>query len=102
MKRLNLSTQAIQSLRADAARPTAHLNDSRLFLWLADSLMGGVKFAIPDANTIFDGGDTTRGMELVRLPYPVTVLEYVVEGSADDAAFATPRRIALCFSPSSL
>lgn len=101
MKRLSHSTQAIQFFREEAARPNAHHNDKLMFPWLASCLSGGVKFVIPDVSMIFDGGDTTRGMELVRLPYPVTVLEYELEGTLADGEVAATKRIAMCFSPSS-
>lgn len=101
MKRINHSGQAIQSFRLQAARTDLQQNDKLMFTWLANTLKGGVKFVIPDANMIFDTGDTTRGMELVRLPYPVTVLEYEVKGNPEEAESCFPKRIALCISPSS-
>lgn len=102
MKRINHSSQAIQFFTAKAARPDAHQNDKIMFPWLASCLNGGVKFVIPDAKTIFDGGDTTRAMELVRLPYPVTVLEYELEElTPSEPGMSAPKRIALCVSPSS-
>lgn len=102
MRRINHSSQAIQSLLAEAAKADLKQRDRLMFTWLANTLQGGTKFVIPDANLIFDGGDTTRGMELVRLPYPVTVLEYEVEGVVgDEQVCAAPKRIALCISPSS-
>ena len=101
MRRINHSSQAIKSFQTEAARAGLQQSDKLMFTWLANTLQGGVKFVIPDANMIFDGGDTTRGMELVRLPYPVTVLEYEVEGLIGDEQVCAPKRIALCISPSS-
>lgn len=100
MERLNHSNQAIQFFTQMAARTDLQQNDVLMFTWLANTLKEGVKFVIPDANMIFDGGDTTRCMELVRLPYPVTVLEYEVEGVPGEGEICAPRRIALCVSPS--
>lgn len=101
MRRINHSSQAIKSFLAEVSRADLKQSDKLMFSWLANTLQGGVKFVIPDANMIFDGGDTTRGMELVRLPYPVTVLEYEVEGAIGDEQVVAPKRIALCISPSS-
>jgi len=72
---------------------------------LADGLRDGSKFLLPDGGSLF-GPDEDRGrsaipVELFRLPFPCTVVEYMRSGEWNTAhqrgAVVTPRRLAVAF-----
>lgn len=107
MERLNYTASAIDSLLAaqKAGRLASSGIEARGIAWLVDCLQKAVKFMLPDMreDALIAETDISRAMELVRLPYPIIAIEYKVGGEwgGSDLEVAAPRRIALCFAPSS-
>lgn len=103
MERLNLCASAIRSFRNDQHRKGLSDQDRRILDWLCRALLSAVKFILPDGGRIMDEVDCIKNADLMRLPYPVTALEYRMPATGGrtpmPGEIESRDRIALCFSP---
>lgn len=105
MERMNLCSSAIKSFRESQLRQGISNQDKAFFGWLCETLAAAHKFILPDGGRLIADVDVIKNADLLRLPYPVTALEYRVQESGGrvlmPGEIGSNERIALCISPSS-
>ena len=100
---LNHCPPAMDSLRvqAEAAKSRGLLLEAAAFLWVHDLIARAQKFILPDGGRLIHMDHSRVGrdvpMDLIRLPYPVTAIEYRqnAPGTVGPLAADSRRRIAV-------
>lgn len=102
---LNLCSKAIESFRQSSEKGLNFTKQDRRFLnWVVETLEESQKFLLPDNGRLMEDIDVIKNADMMRLPYPVTALEYRINDNARRALpgeTSSPSRIALCFSATS-
>jgi len=76
MAHISFCSSAIECFRKEQRRPDLSLQDKRILGWLCDTLALAQKFLLPDGGQLMADIDIVKNADLMRLPFPVTALEY--------------------------